>query len=584
LKTFFLSLAGAFVALVLFLVVSALVIAGVVAAAAGGDDQPEQIILELDLREELADQAPTSGLAAFSGEIGFTDILVRLDAAREDEDVKGLFLRAPDLGMSSARAEELRDALAAFRESGRFVIAHSQGSFFNLGPSGLRSISAADEIWVQPGSDLIATGIVFEVEFVRGLLDKLSITPQIEQFHEYKNSPNTYKNETLTQPHREALAELADSVWSVSLGDIASDRGLQPGVLRTSLESGPLPAGEVVEAGIADKTGWPEDARDAAQARAGDAAFLSVMDYAPPKASPGAPILAVVGGEGAIVTGGGEDDPFASTVGFGSDRVARAILDAAENERVEAIVFRVDSPGGSPTASDQIWNAVEHAQEAGKPVIVSMGRVAASGGYYVSAGADQILASETTITGSIGIFGGKLAFGEGLEKIGVNVESVKVGGDYTGAYGVNRFTETQRNTLRQSLQRGYDRFIRIVSEGRGLTTEEVDARARGRVWSGADALDNGLVDSQGGFLDAILVAKELAGIDPETRARLLHFPARQTGFEALDSLFGASAATARSASHLHDISRQMDLLTRLEEIQAMKDGTVRMQAPPIRER
>ncbi len=583
-KTFLLSLAGAFVALILFFVFILVSILGIVGVASQGEAKPDTMILSLDLRTELPDQAPTSGLAAFGGQIGFTDLLTRIDAAAGDPDVKGIFIRAATMTFGSSRAEELRAALIDFQASGKFIVTHTQGSLFSYGPSALRAITPADEIWIQPGSDISMSGIGFETEFLKGLFDNLSVTAEIEQFYEYKNAPNSYKQEGYTEPHREALSALAESLWSVSLRDIAADRGMTAPAVRQALERGPLAAEEVVELKLVDKLGWPEDAREAAKARAEGAEFLSFEDYVPPAAPSNAPKIAVVGGDGPIVTGGGNGDIFAATVGFGSDRVAKAIIDAGKNDDVQAIVFRVDSGGGSPVASDQIWNAVERVQEMGKPVVVSMGSVAASGGYYVAAGADHIFANETTITGSIGIFGGKLAVGEGLARIGVNIESVTVGGEFADAFGVHRFTNSQRAQLRDSLKRGYDRFISLVAQGRDMSVEEVHENARGRVWSGEDALANGLVDEIGGYRDALAKAAELAGIEAGTQLRILHYPARRSGFDALDGLVAASAETGRSVSMLNAVTSDPQLRSVIEQLSALQSGDAQARGPVLREK
>ncbi|NBC20472.1 MAG: signal peptide peptidase SppA [Alphaproteobacteria bacterium] len=582
-KTFLLSLAGAFVALILFFVFIFFAIAGIAGLASQGDPKPDRMILSLDLRTELPDQAPATGLAAFSGQIGFTDLVTRIDAAADDPNVEGIFIRAATMTFGSARAEELRAALGDFRESGKFIIAHTQGSLFSFGPSALRAVTPADEIWIQPGSDLTMSGIGFDTEFLKGLFDNLSVTAEIEQFYEYKNAPNSYTQEDYTEPHREALRALAESLWTVSVRDIAADRGMTADAVRNALESGPLASEEAVDLKLIDKLGWPEDAREAALSRADGADFLSLADYTPPAAPAGAPKIAVVGGDGPIMTGGGDQDIFASTVGFGSDRVAKAIIDAGKDEAIQALVFRVNSGGGSPVASDQIWNAVERVRETGKPVVVSMGATAASGGYYVSAGADHIFANETTITGSIGIFGGKLAIGEGLERIGVNIESVTVGGDYTDAFGVDRFTNSQRAKLRESLKRGYDRFTSIVAEGRDMSVEEVHERARGRVWSGEDALENGLVDEIGGFREAVDKAAELAGIEEGTQLRLIHFPARRSGFDALDGFVSASAQTGRSVSMLNRVADDPQLRAVLDQLSALQSGEAQARAPALRE-
>ncbi len=589
-KTFLLSMAGALVAMFIFVFVGFALLFGLIASAAGAKPpRPGNVVLTLDLNTPYPDQAPSSGFAAFSEAPGFTDLLVKLQAAGTDDAVKGLYIRGADLGIGTSRAEELRSAIKAFRDTGKFVIAHTQGSYGFGGPSAIHSISAAEEIWIQPGTDIVAAGVTFETEFLKGLFDKIGLTPEIYPYYEYKNAPNSYNETAYTEAHREALETLANSIWATALSEIAEDRGLTVPNLRAALEKGPMTADEAITLKLADKLGWPEEAEDAAEERAGeDAEFIDLGYYVVPPAKGKAPRIAIVGGEGAVVTGGNTDgSPFESPAGFASDVIARAIIDASEDEDVKAIVFRVDSPGGSPTASDQIWNAVKRAQANGKPVVVSMGSLAASGGYYVSAGADAILANRGTITGSIGIFGGKFALEGTFNKIGVTFDTVSVGGDFADAYGVDTFNQAQEAEVRNMLKRGYDRFVGIVGEGRGKTYDEVHAIARGRVWSGEAAKENGLVDEIGGFMDAIEKAKELAVIEAGVTPRLVYFPQRKTGFEALEEFFGVSAEAVRAVSVLSAIAgdaRTQALIEELAVADAVNSGQTLAIGPRIRER
>jgi len=586
-KTFLLSLAGAFCALILFVMIGFMFIGGMIGAATASPKQASDLILTLDLREGVPDQAPTGGFAALNNPTGFIDITRKLRAAETDDDVRGIYIRGSEFGIGSSRAEELRNSLNRLKANGKFVIAHSQG-LFGTGPSGLRAISAADEIYIQPGTDVMTSGISFETQFLKEMFDKFSLQAEIIQFHEYKNSPNQYKQTTYTEPHREAMTALGESIWTVSLEDIAEDRKMPIETVRALLEGDPASAEAMVEAGLLNELGWPEDAKKAAEDKVGeDANFLSVSAYQPPTAKAGAPIIAVVGGEGAIITGSGASGPFSSPA-FGSDRVAQAILDAADNERVNAIVFRVDSPGGSPTASDQVWNAVHYAKEKGKPVIVSMGSLAASGGYYVSANASHIVANKSTITGSIGIFGGKITIDGGLDRIGINTEEITVGGEFANAWGTDAFTPTQTEQLRASLQRGYDRFIGHVAAGRmeplkaaGKTASEL---AKGRVWSGEDALERGLVDSIGGFMDAVDVAVEKAGLEEGTSVRLLTYPKRDDDLVILQSLLGASAQTAEASSRLNTLLSDPQISATLQQLQALQSGQTQVSITPFRER
>jgi protease IV len=592
-RTFLLSMAGAFAAMIIFLFLMVIFFIGIVgsiaATASSTPDQPDSIVLSLDLNTEFSDQAPTSGLAAFSETPGFVDLLTKLQAAESDDSVKGLYIRGASVGIGSSRAEELREAILSFRDSGKFVIAHTQGTFGVGGPSALRSITPADEIWIQPGTEVFAAGVTFETEFLKGLFDKIGVTPEIYPFYEFKNAPNSYNETSYTEPHRQAMTELADSLWTASLDDIAADRGLSVADVKAALESGPKTAEQVIALKLMDKEGYPEQAEEAAKEKAGKGAeFMDLTAYAPPPPPAKAPLIAVVGGEGAVVTGSSEGgSPFESAPAFASDTIARAILDAGDNDKVKAIVFRVDSPGGSPTASDQIWNAIERVQAKGKPVVVSMGSLAASGGYYVSAGADYIVANRSTITGSIGIFGGKFALEGGFNKLGVTFDTVSVGGEFADAYGMGKFTPDQEAEVKASLKRGYDRFVGIVADGRGMTYDQVHDVARGHVWSGEDALARGLVDELGSFTDAIEKAKELGGIDAGTTPRLVYYPHRKTGFEALESFFGVSSETVEAMSAINAITSDKHMQVLLEELataRAVNSGEAQAMGPRIRER
>lgn len=579
-RTFFLSMAGAFVAMILFVIVSFVLLLGLISSASAKPDKPSDIVITLDLRQEFSDQAVNGGFGVFSSGPGFIDLMTRLEAAQTDDAVKGLFIRASQTGIGSARAEELREAINAFRATGKFVIAHSQGSY-TTGPSALRSIAAADEIWVQPGTDLMVSGVSLETLFMKDLLDNISVMAEIEALYEYKNAPNEFKEADYTEPHREAMTVLASSIWEASLLDISEDREIALETLRAALESAPMSAEAAIANGIFDKLGWPEEAEEAARTRDGKHTLVSISSYSPPFAGLDAMQIAVIGGQGGIVTGSANTSPFSNGPTFASDTIAGSILKAGNNDKIKAIVFRVDSGGGSPTASDQIWRAIERVQENGKPVVISMGSVAASGGYYVSTGADYIMASRSTITGSIGIFGGKYTFSGLMERIGINPTNITVGGEYADAFGADPFTDTQRDMLRASLTRGYDRFTSIVAEGRNISQAEVNEIARGRVWSGEDALEIGLVDEIGGFTDAIRKAAELAGAEDDEAVRLIYYPVRKTGIEAFEELFGASTEVARAASVIGVLAGDDRLNAALAQMQAFSEEPLQVTAPVL---
>lgn len=597
-KTFFASLGGAVIGsivglVLLFFIGIALIqvaINDAISTASGpesGQDDGNPIVLTLDLRSGLPDQAPTTGPEVlFGGGVGFIDILTKLDAAAKDDQVKGLFIRASEYGIGSSRAEEYRDAFLKFQAADKFIITHSQGSYGG-GPSGYRAIAASDEIWVQPGSDVIASGLALETLFLKGLFDNLSITPEFEALYEFKNAPNTYEEETYTEPHRRAMTELADSLWQISVADIAADRDMSVQEARAVLESGPISANQMVETNFATQLGWPEGAEDKAIELAGeDATTIDITSYTAPSSSFGSPVIAIVSGQGPIVIGGSGGSLFQEGNGFASDAISASILEAGRDEDVKAIVFRVDSPGGSPTASDQIWRAIERVQEEQqKPVVVSMASVAASGGYYVSTGADWIVANRTTITGSIGIFGGKFAIDEGLARIGVNAESIIVGGPFTGAFSTTAaFTDEQRAMVRAWLERGYNRFIGLVSEGREMSLDQVDAVARGRVWSGEDALAQGLVDELGGLSTAIEKARILAEIEADSEIRLMNFPQSSPGFAMFGAQAGASAQELKAIGQLAQIISDPEVQALITEAEAARSSRIQARMPSFIER
>jgi protease-4 len=592
-KTFFLALAGAFTALLLFVLLMIMVIGGLISSASAPAERPQTVLLTLDLRQQWPDNPSSSGLSVFEGDAaGFTDILLSLNAAAKDPAVKGLFIRASDLGIGSSRAEELRDVILQMKAEGKFVIAHTQGSLF-AGPSLYRSVSAASELWLQPGSDFSVPGISFESLFLGDAMAQFSVVPEFVQLYEYKNAVDTFTTNGFTDAHRQSMKALADSLWTVSLRDIAQDRGIASAEeLGTQLSRSPLSDAQALEARLVDKLGYPEDAYDAALEKAGgdEAVALDVASYAPPPAKAGSeppPAIALIGAEGDVITGSGEAGPFGSAASFASDTLAAAIIEAGRDERVKALVLRIDSGGGSPVASEQIWRAIERVKADGKPVVVSMGAVAASGAYYVSAPADFIFASETTITGSIGVFGGKFAVDGGMGRLGVRFDQVSAGGAFADAFGSDRFTPEQFAAFETALVRTYDRFITVVATGRKLDEAKVREIAKGRVWTGAEALPIGLIDAHGGLIEAIAKAGELAEIPEGTQARILRYPEPGDPFEELLSLVGAQAEGAATLGEIQAALADPQVRALLAEVaraRAIQNGGVQARGPMLIER
>jgi len=350
-----------------------------------------------------------------------------------------------------------------------------------------------------------------------------------------------------------------------ALGAAAADRKLQPAALRSAVEAGPYSAEDARSKGLVDHVGEIKDAENAILKDAGDGAkFAQFGDYAARARTLGrggfssAPAIALIQAEGDIVTGtGARQSPFSGAQNIYSDDLAQAFYTAIDDADVKAIVFRLSSPGGSDTASEEILSAVRAARAAGKPVVVSMGDYGASGGYWISSEATEIVAEPSTLTGSIGVFGGKFALGPALAKFGIDIHGLKVGGDYANAFGTGAaMTPAQTAAFSAWMDRIYEGFVHRVAEGRRLPVARVEEIAKGHVWTGAQARDLGLVDHVGGFAVAVERAKALAGITGQ--ARLKPFATAANPFAALARLFGADADGARLMAQVGDLARDPD--------------------------
>jgi protease-4 len=551
-KQFLITTAGVFAGLVLFLVGVPFLLIVMAAGATKPDPVPAHAVLNLDLRDPLTDQDPNNPFAAFGRRsMSVMSVIQTLRKAETDDKVAGVLIRLPEGGIEPASADEIRLALKHFRAAGKPVYAHSQGLY----PSGMITSTymlgaAADQLWMQPGASFQAVGLSNEDIFFKRFFDKYGVKAQYEQRYEYKNAVNPYLYDDYTPAHKESETSWMGSVYRTAVATAAVDRKLNPLALTKTLEAGPYLAEDAQKVGLIDKVGQVKEAQDAILAKAGSGAKLVDFDDYLRASRDGAggsgPVIAVVEAEGPIVTGhDGTANPFSGGSTVYSDDVSKAIYDAAENKDVKAIVFRVNSPGGSDTASEQILAAVRAAKAAHKPVVVSMGTYAASGGYWISSEASAIVAEPTTLTGSIGVYGGKFDLGPALAKFGVDVRQTTVGGDYAGAFGMGReFTPADRAAFAGWMDRIYANFVARVAEGRKLSPDRVRQIAKGRVWTGAQARQLGLVDEIGGFYQAVDKAKALADIKGE--ARLRRMTPQVSPFQAFEHALGVSATSVRT--------------------------------------
>ncbi len=532
---------------------------------------PSRTVLRLDLEREIPEAAPETPLSAFraASPVTLRDVVEELERAGDDSRVAGLVARIGAVPIGLAQVQELRDAVRAFRAKKKFAVAFSETfGEFARGNSAYYLATAFDEIWLQPSGDVGLNGLVLEAPFVRGLLDKLGVVPESAQRYEYKNAANTFTDTKFSPAYREATQRLLDSIWGQMVRGIGEGRRLSQGEVTAIVDRGPLLAAEAAEAKLVDRLGYWDEVTDSVKSKAGAGAELLTLskyrDAAGPAADSGKHTFALVYGLGTIVRGRSGYNPVLESWTMGSETVASALRKATKDGDVEAIIFRVDSGGGSYVASDTIRREVARARAAGKPVVVSMGDAAASGGYFVSMDSDRIVAQPATITGSIGVFAGKLVTTGLWDKAGITFDQVEAGANANFWNASRAFSASEWARLNAWLDRIYDDFTSKVAAGRKLPKEKVLEIARGRVWTGEDAKERGLVDDLGGLATAVRVAKEVAGIPAAESVRLVEFPPKKSPFEALLARLsgeddGTSAETTGSA-----IEELRPLLRRLE--------------------
>ena len=512
---------------------------------------PNNCVLELDLLTAPPETSGFDPMALLSGSkpMVLRETVAAIHRAAEDDRVAGLIARVQIPAAAAGPVQELRDALAAFSD----VKPSLAWAETYPGTLSYYLASAFREVWMQPSGTVGLVGFATSALFLRDALDKAGIEAQFIARGEYKSAANLFTQDRYTEAHREADSRLLDSLHNQVWKAVAESRHIKSAAVDALADKAPLLRDDAVTGRLVDRIGF----RDEAYARiselvgapgispeTGDADSdpdapprLYLSRYAKATASrpgpqmpsiPGRkskPTVAVVTLHGPIVSGRGGPQglPFGNS-SAGGDTIAAALREAAADDSVSAIVLRVDSPGGSVTGSETIWREVNRIRESGTPVVASMGAVAASGGYYVSMGADAIVANAGTITGSIGVVTGKLVARELKDRLGVGSDSVRTN-ENADAWSINRpFTDEQHAHVEAEADLFYTDFVERVAEGRKLTVEAVESVARGRVWTGADALEHGLVDQLGGLRSAINKAKVLAGHDEDDDVRIVSFP------------------------------------------------------------
>ncbi len=568
-KTFLAGVLAFFVGMFLFVVVWIAVIAGLMGSMEKSVSVPSKAILKIDLAEQIADAPesdPMNGFdpmtMSFSHKLSLMQVLQALESAADDDRIQGVYLRLNGGGgvEGSAVMEELREALAAFRESGKFVVSYNE----TYSQGGYYLASVADKIYMQPEGGMDWTGLSTQLMFYKGLLDKLDL--KVEVFRptvcRYKSAVEPYILTKMSDANRQQMQELVDSMWETLSGAVCEARGIDRDEMKRLTDGLEVVLPEdALRHGFVDGLVY-EDQMDDVFAELGaekeddDYAFVSLGDYASQVTVPlnvKAGRVAIVYADGEIVDGEGSGKIFGNTL-------ARTLREQREDDEVKAVVVRVNSPGGSALASDVIWREMELLR-AEKPVVVSMGSYAASGGYYISCPADVVVADRLTLTGSIGVFGMYLYTPDALKnKLGITLDGVKSNAS-ADMGAMSPLTPAQRASIMRGVDKVYATFTGKVAAGRNLPVERVLEIAGGRVWSGTEAKRIGLIDDFGGLKAAIAIAADKAGLGEDYRV-----------VEAVDEASGMAALFAQLNARVRASVERAELAGILEEWGAVKEA------------
>lgn len=570
-------------------IVGTILMIGIIAGIASSADSNKEVkvkpnsVLHISFDSPIKDRSSNNPFANFdfgsmSGKkgIGLNDILENIEKAKDDDNIKGIYIDLQSVPAGIATLEEIRNKLIEFKsgDSSKFIVAYSE--IYNQGAYYLASV--ADEVWLNPEGFIEFKGLGAQLMFFKGMLEKLEVEPQVIRYGKFKSAVEPFILDKMSEANREQTMKYIGSIWNHIINGIAEERGLTPEQLNKIADEALVQnAKDAIEQKLADKLYYKDQVMDDLKDRLGvenakDVKLMSIVKYtdAPkPKKKDNKGLakdkVAIIYASGSIEGGNGDDETI------GSERISKAIRKARLDDKVKAIVLRVNSPGGSALASDVIWREVVLAR-AVKPVVASMGDVAASGGYYISCAADTIVASPNTITGSIGVFGLMMNMKKLFNnKFGINIDTVKTNKFADLGTPFRALTEQERDIIQNSVNEIYDSFITKVAEGRskaGLTKAKVDSIGQGRVWSGADAINIGLVDVMGGMEEAIEIAAGMAKLD---HYRVAEYPEQKEPFQAfMEELSGEGedVLIKRQLGENYRYYKTLDNLRKMEGIQA----------------
>ncbi len=532
-------------------------------------------VLELSFVAPILDYTgkdETDPFAAFGGvEIGLDEILHAIEVAKNDNNIEGISLTTGFLQAGVAQTREIRKALLDFKSTGKFILAHAdvyaQRDYYLA--------SVADEVYVNPVGVLDFKGLATEVLFYKELQEKSGIKMEVIRHGKYKSAVEPFLSDTMSEENRTQIKELITSIWSVIVDDISESRNITPQNLNIIADTlGGRTPEYAVASGLLDGTLYFDQYEDLLKEKIGlseddELNYVGLMDYVQKankrKIHKGSDKIAVIYAQGEILGGEGGKNYI------GQGLIVDALHKALDNDRVKAIVLRVNSPGGSALVSDIIWREMQLAKEE-KPLVVSFGNVAASGGYYIGVGGDKIFAEPTTITGSIGVFGTIPNVNQLADKIGINAEQVGTNQNSVDYSFFEPMTDSFRTVMQESIEETYETFLNRVAEGRNMSVERVNEVAQGRVWSGVDAQALGLVDELGTLDDAIAAAAEMAGVEDYG---IRKYPNYKSDFErfmedfgSIKTKIGKSIIKEEIGTEAYEVLKEFKQFTKQEGIQA----------------
>ncbi|MCC6768815.1 MAG: signal peptide peptidase SppA [Bacteroidia bacterium] len=558
-----------------------LIILGIAISASGGKKEvivKENSILHITLNEALQDRPSEKifenfSIGSLNKPLALNDVIENIEKAATDDGISGIFLDLSAIKAGMATVEEVRNALLNFKKSGKFIIAYGEV----LSQTEYYLATAADKIYIHPTGLAELKGLRSEILFFKGTLDKLGLEPQVFRHGKFKSAVEPFIQDKLSDANREQVRTFLNSFWNHILEGIAKERKMQMSELQQIASNLQVTnAADAKQMKLVDELKYRdevlEELKTKTEAEAIDKIhFVSMERYRDVKSKKerGTDKIAVVYAEGDIVDGNGDEDEV------GSVEFSKAIRKARLDERVKAVVLRVNSPGGSALASETIWREVALTKKA-KPVIVSMGNLAASGGYYISCDADTIVAQPNTITGSIGVFGLFFNYRNLMNKIGVSVDTVKTA-KYADVMSPTRVvTAPESLVIQREIERIYDTFITRVANGRKLSKAQVDSIGQGRVWSGEDAKRIGLVDVLGGLDTAIAIAARKAKLD---KYRITELPFQEGTLEKMiKKLSGETEdeVTERVLGDSYYYYQQFEKLKKMQSYQARLPYNIRL--------